>query len=75
MRRFRYIGSGEVIAPGPPPQILSPGDIVESSTNPDPTRYRLVIAEGTLSAPVDGVAGTRLRSDVPRQLESGECPS
>lgn len=38
-RRFRYLGPGERIVPGPPPRVLSPGDVVESPTNPDPACY------------------------------------
>ena len=39
MARFRYRGALEHVYLGPPVRILSPGEILEAPTNPDPSIF------------------------------------
>jgi hypothetical protein len=42
MARFRYVGDQERVLLGPPVRVVSPGDIVEASVNPDPLLFVVV---------------------------------
>lgn len=39
MTQWRYLGPTEVLYLEPEPYVLSPGDVVEADSNPDPERF------------------------------------
>jgi hypothetical protein len=74
MSRFRYLGNREHILLGPPIRVMSPGEVIDAATNPDPTMFQ-VLSEDASSPPdqsfANKAASCGAPADSPEDHEAG----